>query len=288
MKTKTTKIVSAALVASVLFLNSCKKEETVINKNTTTPVTKAQALQTASRKQITVNSTLLGLTGVISQLVSNSNVFFKNEELIGELDCAIVVKDTTVFPHIATFTFGPGGCTGSDGVHCSGSITMEYTDETLATPGSQNVITFSNFLQDSLLLDGTLTISNTGNNGSGNPTATIEFNVTTEFTTDRVSLNGNNTFYLEGVLGDPNDELDNVTYFTGGGTVNTVTETYTQTVVTPLLIKDRPECIAHFVEGSILFQSATSPDRLIDYGNGTCDDQATSTSSGLTENITLD
>ena len=62
---------------------------------------------------------------------------------------------------------------------------------------------------------------------------------------------------------------------------------FNATIQTPLIRNLAPGCRGHFTQGTVLIQRTGRPDRLVDFGNGSCDDQAVVTINGHTHLIHL-
>lgn len=281
MKFKTNKIVSATLIAAVFFLNSCKKEETLVNDNTDNSST------IAAENQLAINTTMFKMQALLPKLIAQKTGSFKNEDLIGEMDCATITVDSSSSPTTAYFDFGPNGCRGSDGIFYSGNVTVQFINENMDQPGDWFSFNFRNFHQDTVVMNGDMRFTYDGINGNGNETSTLHFNILSNTSSNAIPINGDNTFYSETFLRDSTTSLDDQTRITGGGTVITANgNRYTQTVVTPLLLVDQ-NCSEFFVSGTLSLTAPGLRSRTVDYGSGTCDNKATITSGGTTRTITL-
>ena len=73
---------------------------------------------------------------------------------------------------------------------------------------------------------------------------------------------------------------------TGSG-VRANGNTYSTLILTPLVRKMAQGCRRHFVSGQLRISPGNHPDRVIDYGIGTCDNLATVTINGNTYPIQL-
>lgn len=281
MKIKTSKIVSVTLIAAVLFLNSCKKEETLINDSSD------NSTNVEAESQLTINNSMFKLQSLLPKLIAQKSGSFKNEDIIGSMDCATITLDTSSSPYTAYFDFGPTGCVGSDGIRYKGNVTAQFINENMDQPGDWFSFNFRNFRQDTLLMNGDLRITYNGLNGNGNATSTIHFNMLTNCSTNAISLNGDNTFTCETFLRDTTISSDDQTRITGGGTVITSGgNRYTQTVTTPLLSVDE-SCSQFFVSGTLLLSAPGIRSKTIDYGTGTCDNKATVNNGTSTRTIIL-
>src|SRR5205823_2705537 len=111
----------------------------------------------------------------------------------------------------------------------------------------------------------------------GSLSLTASINVTTNYVRDSLRLTGNNSVDIE-VVSARNTVFLNIS---GSGTDNNGLQ-FTQTTTTRIEQSQVAGCTDHFVKGVLLIQSPGLDDESIDYGNGTCDDQATMTSNGTT------
>ncbi len=281
MKFKTHKIVSATLIAAVFFLNSCKKEETLVNDSTD------NLAAAVVESQMAMNTTMFKMQSLLPKLIAQKTGSFKNEGLIGEMDCATITIDSSSSPFIAYFDFGLTGCRGSDGIFYSGNVTAQFINENMDQPGDWFSFNFRNFRQDTVVMNGDMRFTYNGINGNGNETTTLYFNVRSNTSSNAIPINGENTFQSETFLRDSTTSSDDQVRITGGGTVITNGgSTYTQTVTTPLLLVDQ-SCSEFFVAGTLLLTAPGIRSRTIDYGTGTCDNKATITSGGTTRTISL-
>lgn len=282
VKTKNNKILIGALVVAALGFNSCKKEEAVVTSKDS-KVTKTEAFAKTAQRQVALNSTLVQITNVwIPQLISKTALYMKTNDGIedGIANCAVVTIDSSKALRTATLDFGTG-CT-SEGKTFSGVITIQYTNPNLGA-GSIDV-SFYGFTVDSISLDGPLSYVNNGRNSSGIITGHLSANLTTNFVHDGTKLNGVTDIDFEYT------EVTDVALFNISGSgldENGVGYTQSTTEVIGQSLADG--CSAHFVSGKLLIQSANPavPDALINYGDGTCDDQATRTVNGVETQFTL-
>lgn len=289
MKTITTKtIILVALIASVFSLNSCKKEENnVTNKDNHTITFKKIAYQQANTPEM-----YLILQSMASQVIHSHGMGFKKEQSTSILDfpCLVVTTDTASSPKHISLDFG-SGCSNSnpngDYFLISGSVSFEYSGED--STGAFLNITYNNFvLNNYYSFNGTLNFTNTGVNGAGDTTAAIDANLQTNCKKDTLEITGINhldvvAFYERNV---PNP--NKLMHFSGSGSGTTSGGvSFTQIITIPLTIRMTQACSEHFTEGQVLIQSTGLPDKTIDYGDGTCDDQATVAENGSSYSITL-
>ncbi len=190
-----------------------------------------------------------------------------------------------VFPKKVILDFGTG-CKGKDGHIRRGKVITNFSGR-MVEPGSKAITTFDGYYLDSTKIQGTHIIQNnsTSNNRvfmvrvengmlsqpSGNYVAWNELKV-------RTQIEGNGT---------PNFLNDDIFSIRGeaSGTVkrNDRTIQWTSNIVEPVI---RKFTCRWAVKGQIKITRNTK-ESLLDYGNGTCDDQATLTINGNIHSITL-
>lgn len=278
MKTKFNHLLTTGLVIGVLSLNSCKKEEL---NTTDTTASKTESFSKSSKKQQQLNATIFEIgTNWIPQLIMKHTNHMKTDGNIEEgMECATVTIDSSSSPRIATVVFD-GGCTTASNHSFSGSVVIEYTSPTMG-PGHISA-TFNSFTYDGMVIDGTMEYNNYGRNMANNIEGDFTFNLTSDFSRDKIILNGTTTMTFEWV------ESRNTAYMIVSGTATDNNGiVFNQSTNAPLGLKLDSGCNEHFVSGKLLLQSSGLDDEEIDYGTGDCDDQATSTVNGVTTNITL-
>lgn len=209
--------------------------------------------------------------------------------------CAPTVTTTfaqpDTFPATTVIDFGLG-CVGPDGRNRSGQITINYTGR-YRTPGTVITVTLQNYTVDGRQVEGSKTITNTGLNNAGNLVyAVVLSNGQVTFPDGSVRtfsgnwnrewVAGQNTSYAtDGLSG----ILDDVWQITGSATgTRRNGQSYTASTLTPL--RRETDC-RHFVSGTIEITPSGRAARVLDYGNGSCDNVATITVNGNTRTITL-
>ncbi len=273
MKATTTKLLTAVLITATFSLNSCKKEETLVKTNTTS---KPHSSDLISKRQMEANVATMKLSSFLQNLLASSTRYMKTDDFIEGFGCATVTVDSSSSPRIATFDFG-SGCTDANGKFYSGSIVIQYTSPDLSAVNSQMNCTLNNFTADTVTYNGTFDYTNTGPSGLGHPTGAINVNMSTNFVHDNLTLTGNNTISFEW------QSSRNTAYVTisGTGTDNNGIS-FSQNTNAPLGLKDIDGCREHFSSGVlyIIFPAFPGQEQEIDYGTGTCDDQATMSIGG--------
>jgi hypothetical protein len=309
MKTRQilTPVLTIVMFALVVTFYACKKNSTEL-----TPQEEEQIAVAASESDAeadnSYNDVFDNVIGVNNEVgMEGTGVFGRTMQNGREMNvdtvpsCVVVtvvhLSSTSIFPIKITTDFGLA-CTGRDGRVRSGKIITTYSGR-LTEPGSTASTTFDNYFVDSVKIEGTLNISNTST-----PPAAGTLPVR-QFTIDVV--NGRRTkpngFYaewnghrvitqVEGML-TPILPLDDVFTITGGGhgTVHrgTFVASWESNITTPL----RKRFACHWISsGQVKVRRtnlATNSQwvAVLDYGNGTCDANATFTLNGVVHQIIL-
>lgn len=200
------------------------------------------------------------------------------------LSCAtLTVTPLNGFPKTVIIDFGVG-CTSPNGVTRSGKIQVVISDS-VRRPGSTAVMTFDNYFVNTHHIEGTIKWINTS-------TGTIH-SWRREITNLRTTAPGGrywisnsvrNVVQIEG-YGTPRDRRDDQFLISGHGSVaNAAGITRTSTITENL----HKRVICNWIDkGRIRFEGPVN-NAVLDFGNGTCDNQATISVNGNTpRTITL-
>lgn len=196
--------------------------------------------------------------------------------------CASVDTSDVTYPDTTVLVFDPA-CTGLDGRNRTGTIRVILSDA-MDVPGAVRTVVFEGFGSGAYSADGTVRTTYTGTDADGNPTYGRDVDLTWSAPAGTFvhAFDGNVTW----LSGHATPEcLDNVWEITGGGSVVTPWGTLMRTITTPLIV-DRP--CGYTTAGTVDVEGPYG-ERVIDFGDGTCDDEATVTlSSGATFTLDLD
>lgn len=199
--------------------------------------------------------------------------------------CATITHDTTANPKTIIVDFGTTNCLCDDGRYRKGIINVSYTGY-YRDSASTHTITFTNFYVNNHQVTGSHSVTNNGKNNNGHLTFTISVNGsiikpnnggTISWVSDRLRewTEGENTSVWS-------DDIYLISGTASGSHSNG--NSYTAAITTPLKVKMNCHWI---VSGGLNLTPAGKPTRSIDWGNGTCDNQATVTINGNVYNITL-
>ncbi len=194
------------------------------------------------------------------------------------------LPDTT-FPKTLTLDFGTANCMGSDGINRRGKIIAVFTGK-YRDSLTQITITPNNYFVNDNQVSGTKTILNKGHI---NGVMTYDITVTNASikrpdgkTITWSSQRTRRWIAGESTLGIVSDDVYEITGTMNGTGVNG--NTFSVSTTSPLKVMMNCRWI---VSGGLKLTPANLADRYIDFGSGSCDDQATVTINGNTYNITL-
>ncbi len=288
MKTQKLKLVVAIVaIAFTTITSSCKKDK----KNE--PEEKDTDTEAAADQSF-ASSTVNDLTNIADEAGTNSSLSsFKLAQSNGLLAslCATVTLDSSAAPsRTITVNFGTTNCTCSDGRNRRGSLIITFTGH-YRDSGSVKTITPVNYFVNDNQITGTKTITNNGHNAANHLVYSIYANIQVIKANGAGTIMWQSTRQREWLLGEatPFNWLDDKYSVTGNASGATANGNAFTSIITTALIKDMT-CSAnrkHFVSGVITHTPSGKATRTIDFGNGTCDDQATVTINGNTYNITL-
>lgn len=197
----------------------------------------------------------------------------------------VVPKGKNVWPKTATIDFGKG-CTGQDGKVRKGKIVMIFT-KPIFMQGAKVSTTFDGYQVDSFALQGTCIVTNTSTDDhygfrrevvNGKLT-----NTNTGFWRKYESVHTHKQIEGMATPFNPMDDVYKVTGNSKGGNSNG--RTWMREITTPVIRKMNCKWRG---AGIITIHWNQKPDAAtLDYGDGSCDNQATLTYKGHTKTITL-
>jgi hypothetical protein len=223
----------------------------------------------------------------VMELVNSINSTYKTEG--NDLpECAIVTIDSVSNPHTCTIDFGTG-CVVDSGKTKSGSVYVEYNNTKLGQPGAYAQVTFNNLSDGEIRLNGTFGLTNNGYNGSGNLSFSANVNVAADDLINSSTNNVQANLDIEWTAGKATKTHDDDLFnFTGSFSGTTPSgHTLSIAIMSPLELS-RMEGCDYFTRGVMRIQEAGQPDKYLDYGDGTCDDQAIETIEGNSQVVSLE
>lgn len=270
------------LVTGLLLLAfaSCRKDK---EEDTDTTSSRDNAFAEATYQDVANITEEAAKTGTLSNYRISGT-----EGLLSA--CATVTHDSinNSNPDTITVDFGTVNCTGSDGRNRRGKIIISYSGRYRDSLTTIN-ITFDNYFVNDNQVLGTKTIVNNGHNAAGHLVYTITVNGeirlasnggTITWTANKVRewTSGENTLVW----------ADDIYSITGSATGTGASgNQFSANITSPLIRNMAVGCRRHFVKGTVELTPANKPMRVIDYGNGTCDDVATVTINGNVYTVQL-
>lgn len=269
---KTTKRI--ALIAFILLIGfaytGCRKNDRDNDKDTT-----------SARDNFFAENAFAGIFKSIGEYADSSALI--------RVGCAIYTVDsigTTSWPKTLTINFGTTNCMCADGNLRRGIITASFTGRyrdslTVITISTSNYYHNNNFVQA-----GTHTITNNGRNASGNLSYTINVqNASVITSSGTISWNSYRTrewIAGESTAANPMDDVYSITGTANGTAVNA--NTFTVTIDNPLIVA--LNC-PYIQKGKLTLTPTSLSPRIIDFGGGACDNNATVTINGVVYEVTM-
>jgi len=297
------KLAVFAIIFSLAVFVSCSKEKSQSGTDAQEEEISKTSGEADAEAESTYNEFFDDVMGVNNEVgVAGSGVFFGKPDSLSPVPRCFTITIThpagTPFPARVVIDFGTAGCPGPDGRIRRGKIITEYTNR-LTVPGAMATTTFDRFFVDAINVDGTHKISNIS--GTPIPPANIARKYKVEVINgkltkpngDFVEWNSTRTItQIEGLI-TPDYPRDDVFKIEGAahGKVKrgTLLVRWESAITEPLI---RRFTCRWIVKGRIRIVRATLPANspwvaVLDFGPGTCDNQATITINGITRQITL-
>lgn len=277
---KTRKLIVIGL--TICFANGihvgCKKEQTTPSTQTSSEPADQIAKVAAENASIEA-----AFTDAFRQV----DMATKQNGLKTTITCPTVTFtpfDQTTYPKDVIIDYGTS-CTGIDGVIRSGQI-LAYLTKSYIDSGSVTTVTFNNYYVNNRKITGAEIITNAGKNSAGHHV----FNVTIQngnlYSPDGVT-SYNSVQQREWIAGDGTliDPMDDIYMITGSGS-GTTTSGVNYTVSITSALRVAVAC-AWVESGRADITQPNIPLVTMDYGSGTCDNQAVATCNGNTFNIVM-
>ena len=196
-----------------------------------------------------------------------------------------VTLDTLAGPHTLTIDFGNTDCTASNGRMRRGVLSVTFTGRYRDAGTVITIMPQGYFVNDNHV-EGTRTVTNMGMNEDHHPWFTIVTNATVTAAdgtwtathhAERVRT------WMEGY--DTPTPEDDAYQITGNGHgVNRNGVSYTSTITSPLHVS--AGC-PYITQGTVEVTREGQPVRVLDYGNGDCDNTYTVTVNGQSHTVTI-
>jgi hypothetical protein len=266
-----------AFLGFAVMMTSCKKNNDIQLEDKVLAQDDAYAESTFENVSDMANEAYDMRTGNLLKSTDGNRMFLS--------DCATVTLDTNIFPRTMTIDFGDVNCLCNDGKYRRGKIIITFTGR-YREPGTVITHGFENYFVDDKSVEGTKVVTNMGENENGNLYFTIEVAGVIQKPDGGGTFSWNSSRVREWIQGsDTHNRWDDIYLVTGtanGTRPNGLT--WEQEIITPL----RVELACRFiVSGSMELRPEGRPVRLLDYGDGECDNEATVTIDGETYTIHL-
>ncbi len=204
--------------------------------------------------------------------------------------CASITRDSVIVSgNVASgnivVDFGTVNCLCNDGRNRRGKINISYTGR-YRDSASVRTITFTDYYIDDNQLTGTKIVTNKGHNANGH----LNYDISVNGSVIKANNGGTHTHIAnrnrEWISGEStlvvSDDVYSITGSTSG--VNAAGVAYTANITTAL---HRAVSCSWIDSGVVEVTRTGKPTRTLDYGNGTCDHDATVTINGTSRAITL-
>lgn len=281
---KITLLSAFVLVATSFMLNSCKKKKEVDNE-TQSVVDNAICEQQFMSIQPTVNSKGIQEKGIKK---INACELWNILGAVGGTNTPNPTQDTIVNgsgdyqngPVTFEIDYGTTGCAGSDGRTRTGKIQI-VTAKRWSSLNNQVTVNLINYKVNNINYTGTVKVTKTG-------PASFNTQVINGHCTDgnwTIDWECNKTLTQTAGASTPNDETDDVFEISGSTNgKNREGRTFTTNITSPL--QKKMNC-AFITAGTLELTPDGFKTRTVNFGNGTCDDDATFTVDGQTVTFKL-
>jgi hypothetical protein len=263
------------LSATVFFLPGCKKDTTNKNDNVTWASDNALAEGTYGDVKDWSDK---AMAGARLKTTLTDTVYMGT--------CVLATLDLSGSPYKLTIDFGPANCKCDDNIYRRGKIFVTFNGDYWVA-GTVITYTFENYFVNDNQVLGTKTITNKGLNASNHLYWTIGVSGEIIKANNGGTIQWNSNTTLEWVSGmsTPFIWWDDVYQMTGSenGT-GADGKSFTCTITNPL--KKKLNC-KWLESGTVEIQPQDNPLITLDFGSGTCDNQATATVNGTVYPITM-
>ena len=282
MKAKlVTSVLGIIAITGIICLSSCKKKD-MSEKDTDTSSASDQSLASSSVNDLTNISDEAGRNYSVSS--------FRTADANGLLatSCAIITVDTLSATKTITVNFGSTNCTCNDGRNRRGSIILSFNGKYRDSLTFITVNPVNYFVNDNQV-SGTKTITNKGHNAANHLVYEISANMTIVKANGAGTISWSSVRQREWIAGEStliwSDDIYSITGSASGTSASG--NSFSSIITSPLIRNMSLGCRKHFIQGVLEHTPNGKATRIINFGNGACDDQATVTINGNTYTITL-
>lgn len=260
------------LAFSIIAFSSCKKDKTAEDTTDIETTFEISAYQ-GMTENLTQDAQEVLNEAAVANNISGSGFVAGVDGTTGILSCATVTVTPAIgFPKNIIIDFGTVGCTSPSGITRKGKINVTLTDS-LRRPGSVATMNFDNYFVGVYKKEGTITWTNTSTAAqkSWNRTC-VNGKITNTTNSNFWQHSGTQNIVQTAGSATPLILIDDVFSITGNRTVtNAAGKTRVGTILTALQKKTICDNID---KGTYQIQGPNHV-AIIDFGDGTCDNQAT-------------
>ena len=280
MKRMKLSLMTAFVMALVILsLNSCKKEDSKTSSQKPTNVDNNSVLAERSFNDL---GTIADNAMKSGKSMQTSGLTFKQSENT----CMTITLNLSIVPYVLTIDFGANNCLCQDGQYRRGKVIVSYSSFTMDSLTTVTTTLENYFVNDNQIL-GTRVVKYNGHNAAGHLNWDETVNGSIILTNNGGTITYQSAHNFEMIAGENTPLItdDNIFSITGSENGTTVTgQAFSNVITSPLIYK--PTC-TYFVSGIVEITPAGEPVRILDYGNGECDNLATITVNGYTINLIL-
>lgn len=277
MKKRIFKLTLIAILSLGIFITSCNK------KDETEPVSDTSVTE----KDAFAESLFDNATNIVDEAygIGSNDLKASTTESIFLGPCAEITLDTTVFPRELTIDFGEENCLCNDGKYRRGKIIVTFTGR-YRHPGTVITTGFDDYFVNDNQVDGTKILTNMGPNDEGHPYFTINVNGVVHLALNGGTFSWNAQKEREWIEGYETGKLrDDVYLITGvADGIRPNGKTWEREIINDL--RKELSC-KYIVSGTVEIRPEGMSTRLLDYGDGECDNIATILIDGVTYTIFL-
>jgi len=269
------------MLAGAVFFSSCQKENEDLFNETDLAIAEDEALSETLFDDV--------MASVDDAVKSVDDMIFGGglKSAIVSDGCPLVTvdhPDEVYWPKVITIDYGTG-CEGFYGQTRSGMIKVTINGR-YRIPGSVKTVELIQYVINGISIEGTKNIENLGLNENNNLEFLVILSDGKITTPNGIVLNREFTRLREWVAGaDTPNHFDDV-YFISGATTGTnfLGDAFTRTITNPL---EWAASCKFIKSGTIVIEVEGKSAITIDYGDGTCDNEATVSKDGKTKTILL-
>lgn len=263
------------MVSLTFVFTSCKKDQNIVNET-------SSSSDDALAERIYDN-----VSNIADEAYSEKSGTLKSTDVrrlfLG--DCVEISLDTVSVPHALIIDFGTENCLCNDGRYRRGKIIVSFTGR-YRHPGTVITHGFDGYYVDDNKVEGTKVVTNMGFNEANHMYYQIEVVGVIFLANGGGTVSWNSSLIREWVEGLFTFTLWDDVYLISGTSsgIRANGETWQRTTITPL--RKELGC-RHFVSGILEITPGERPVRVLDYGDGECDNIATVTINGQVFTIYL-